>query len=67
MEIELQLPPEEIDSIARILARGYLRCTDPDAQECLANQRDPSRHVSAVNAAENEREQAAIATEKEEE
>ena len=66
MEIELQLPPEDIETIATIFARGYLRCTDRDAQECLANSPDSSRHGSAVNASENDQQQAAIATAKEE-
>ncbi len=68
MDVDLQLPPEDIDTIVTILARGYLRCTDsqtPGSEECLDNTEDSSRHVTAVNASENDREQAATATEEE--
>ncbi len=67
MDITLQLPPEDIDTIATILARGYLRCRDSQpqsAEPCLDKTPDLSRHVSAVNTTENDQE-AVIATEEE--
>jgi hypothetical protein len=61
VDFENDLPPEDVDEIASLLARGVLRYWKSQRQRPLiaASQVDSlapeSRHVTVVNAAESEK------------
>ena len=54
-----EIPPSDLDEIATILARGYLRQRDSlrrRPQNCLASAAERSVHVPVVNEAESSKE-----------
>ena len=61
MDFENDLPPEDVDEIASLLARGFLRYWKSQRQRPLIAESQvdssapESRHVTVVNATEREK------------